>query len=423
MQQLIKDYKKELNRLTFIFLVLQFLIYPVKYASVVMVLWMLWLFGVIIFIYVPYIRANKKLRELKREYQLEKGESQQNYTYVDVTTAMEEKPKYFQKATRIAGVLGFLPAIGAAVLEGKIHSSGAPELWIMELSLLSIAVVGAVCVWALHYYNRQPAIAYTMDSSVNSQLSRVKKYQWSRCFCFLAWMSVIVSAVMWAGFYLGGEYMVSLILISCILYGIIPMVMIAVCGNVVRKQSAKLLKGSELLVGEEDENWIWGLFYCNKKDKRFIVDNRMGTGTSINMAHRAAVVFNGVMMALVLLTVIGTGAILGLDEFTPLKLSYEGEQLVAEQWKEEYRIPKEDIISVTLLEELPHMSKSSGTGMENVYKGKWFSREYNRRFCVCLNPQETPVLMVETKDGEWYLLGDGEAERTEEIYQELVGNK
>ena len=34
----------------------------------------------------------------------------------------------------------------------------------------------------------------------------------------------------------------------------------------------------------EDEAWIFGLFYYNPKDKSSIVETRAGIGTSVNMA-------------------------------------------------------------------------------------------------------------------------------------------
>lgn len=220
--------------------------------------------------------------------------------------------------------------------------------------------------------------------------------------------------------YLPKHFSITLLLWMLWLFAVITLIYLPyVCAN----KKMKKLKEQDVSLSEDDKNWIWGIFYYNKNDKRFLVPKKVGIGSTFNMAHRASVVFNIVTIALVVLVVGGSAAVLALDEFIPVELAYKDRQLVSSQWKEEYCIKKEEIASVTLLEELPGMSKSSGTEMVNLRKGNFFSREYDRRFKVCFNPQKTPVLMLETKDGTWYLLGDSESKHTEEIYQELMNDK
>lgn len=418
-RNLVKDYKKELKRLVLFLLVTHFFVYLPKYFSIMMILWMIWLFAVIVLLYIPYIRANKKMREYKAEYQVEHGENPQNHTYVDITAATGEKPKYFQKSTLLASIIGFLPAVLAVILDKTMDVPSAPELWVAEVVLLSMAFVGIVCLWVVHYYNRQPVTVLTRESEVNIQFSRIRKYQWTRCFCALSWLTVIFNGLVLIGFYLNGDYMWGFLLVICILYALIPFGLLGMSCHVIYKQKKKLLQGRELLLSEDDENWIWGMFYYNKNDNRFCVDKKVGVGFTTNMAKPAAIILDIVGIVLIVVTCVGVGVWSVLDEFTPIKLEYENEQLTAIHWKEEYEIEKEEIKSVTLLEELPSMSKTNGTGMDNVYKGNFYSSEYGRKFKVCLNPQEEPILMIETTDGTWYLLGDNDSEQTKEIYQQL----
>lgn len=419
-QELIKDYKKQLKRTTLFLFLVQFLILLPPSFSITLILWMIWLFAAIAAPFFPYIRANKKMRAYKAEYQTEHNENPRNSTYVDLTAAMEEKPKYFWKSTLVACIAGFIPAVLAVILDKTIKSPAVPELWVTEVVLLSMALVGVCCLGAVCYYNRQPVTAYTTESEVNIQFSRVKKYQWCRCFCTLTWLSVILDCLMLAGFYLDSEYMAGFLIIICILYCVIPIVLVGISCYVIQKQKEKLLKGRELLLSEDDENWIWGIFYYNKNDSRLCVDKKVGIGVTTNMAKPAAMISTIAVLAVTVVICIGASVFCAVEEFTPVKLEYENQQITAVHWKEEYQINKNAIKSVTLLEELPSLSKSNGTGMDTVYKGNFFSREYDRRFKVCLNPQEEPVLMIETMDGNWYLLGDSNSEKTEEIYEELT---
>lgn len=419
-QNLVQDYKKQLKRMTLFLFLVQFLAYLPKYFSIVMILWMIWLFAAIALPFIPYIRANKKMRTYRAEYQIGHNENTQNSTYVDLTAAMEEKTKYFWKATLIACIAGFIPAVLAVILDKTLKASAAPELWGMEIVLLSMALVGVICFLVLHYYNQQPVTAYTTDSDVNIQFSRVKKYQWCRCFGTLAWLNAIFNGLILAGFYLDSAYMTGFLIILCMLYCVIPMVLVGVSYHVIQKQKEKLLEGRELLLSEDDENWIWGLFYYNKNDSRFCVDKKVGIGVTTNMAKPAAKVLTVGVLVFTVVICIGAGVFCAVEEFTPVKLEYENQQITAVHWKEEYQIHKNAIKSITLLDEIPSMSKSNGTGMDTVYKGTFFSREYERRFKVCLNPQAEPVIMIETTNGSWYLLGDSDSEKTEEIYKELT---
>lgn len=151
----------------------------------------------------------------------------------------------------------------------------------------------------LYYYNHQTAIAYTTDSDVNIQFSRVRKYQWCRCFCTLAWLTVIFNGL--------------------------------------------VLAGRELLLSEDDENWIWGLFYYNKNDSRFCVDKKVGIGFTTNMAKPAAMVLTVGILVFTVVLCIGAGVFCAVEEFTPVKLEYENHQITAIHWKEEYQIHKNAI--------------------------------------------------------------------------------
>lgn len=420
-QEVIRTYKKQLKYWTVFFLVAQIVMYPIKYISIVIMLWLIWLFAMIICMYIPYVKANKKMRLYKAQYQTKNNETPQNSMYVDVTSIMEKKPKYFGKATWIACIVGFLPAIVAVILDKKVSSSATPELWVVEVTLLSMSLVGVICVWLVSYYSRQPVTVLTTDSEVNRQFTRIKSYQCSKMFCTLAWMTAVFNVVMVGLFYwnIDSGIMVKLVIGICVLYGIIPLIAVGMGWHIIQKQKRKLLEGKEVLLTEDDENWIWGIFYYNKNDNRFWVNNKLGTGTTINMAKPGAVVFNVIVIGLTVVISIGAVVLCALDEFVPVKLEYKNGELNASQWKQEYQIEEEDISSVTLLETLPSMSRSGGTSLDNLYKGKWFSRELDRRFKVCLNPEENPFLMIETKDGTWYLLGDESGEQTKEIYEKL----
>ena len=55
--------------------------------------------------------------------------------------------------------------------------------------------------------------------------------------------------------------------------------------------------------------------------------------------------------------------------------------------------------------------------MDNVYKGRYQSDEYDK-ITVCMDPQEGPWLLITMDDGTVYLVGDG-AEDMAGLYEQL----
>lgn len=106
-------------------------------------------------------------------------------------------------------------------------------------------------------------------------------------------------------------------------------------------------------------------------------------------------------------------------EFTPFRLEIRGDELVAEQLKTDYRIAVSDITELTLVEELPELSKIAGTGMDSLYRGKWHIL-YGDNCEVFLNPQNSLFLRF-VSDGVIYYMSAPEDEQTRALYEELGG--
>lgn len=424
-QELMKQYRKKLN-LWAVALLLAFLVTCIpSHFSLMLLGQMLWTFAVIILMFIPFAQANLKMKEWKREYRnqsQEKGlEGSTSERFVDVTAAGTEKPRFFVKGTVVAVVLGLLPPLLEVIVRDSLTNPAAPDLWLTEVVLVSMGLIAPLCLVCVSYFNRQGTKALTMNSQVNIQISRVQQYQLGKFFAVMAWISTLYTWCMWGLLRIFIEGVVWGILAITFVYTALVIGMGIRCWLAIRRTCAKYLQSEEILPDDaEEEYWIWGLIYYNKKDQRFLVEQRVGIGMACNMAKSASKLLVGVIGTFCLALVLGLGAWLILDDFTPVYLSYQSGNLVSGQWKEEYKVPEADVSEVTLLEEKINISKRSGTGMDTVQKGDFFSREYERGFNVCINPKEAPFLMIGTKDGKWYLLGDSNGENTREIYQELL---
>lgn len=168
---------------------------------------------------------------------------------------------------------------------------------------------------------------------------------------------------------------------------------------------------------DEDRYWKWGLIYYNPNDKNGIVTNRVGIGMTVNMAKpwgKALYIFS--LVVILILPVMGGWLI--AEEFTPIYLEIEDGVITAGQLWENYRIMLSDIEEVKLVEELPIMSKKSGSSLENLQKGTFHVRNVGD-FETLYNPRNQYVIYIRTADEEYYL-GDASDEGTKNVYNGII---
>lgn len=51
---------------------------------------------------------------------------------------------------------------------------------------------------------------------------------------------------------------------------------------------------------DEDDRWLWGIFYYNPRDTRVLINDRVGIGTSLNLARPAGEDRHGASALLIL---------------------------------------------------------------------------------------------------------------------------
>lgn len=86
------------------------------------------------------------------------------------------------------------------------------------------------------------------------------------------------------GFWLTLENPIALLLITLIYTFLLLAAAVRTEFTTRRAQEQLTADSGKLLYKDEDEHWIYGMFYCNPNDRHFIVNNRIGLGTSVNIA-------------------------------------------------------------------------------------------------------------------------------------------
>lgn len=359
--------------------------------GVMLTIYLVWLDVVIVAPMVPYVRCNRDLKALKARRGWRRPDQGASTAIADLTTVdlWKEKPRT-HLAFLVPMVLSLLPP-AAAFAEGN-------TLWAWVM--VAVGPVWVVLFWILYRFAIRRKAEVVDDNAVRTEtLTRLRRQAWRRVWLWGAWFMALLT---WCMAFYETQPLVCFV-------GTAGLTILFTAAAIWQEFRLRALQsrltaesGRDFYV-DEDDKWIWGMFYYNPNDESFVVNARVGINTTVNMARKPGKILMG-FTAVVLLLMPLFGVWMLAEERMPVELSVQGEVLEARHAGSRYEIPLEDIQSAELLEELPKLSKIVGTGMPSVKKGQ-YSAEGCGKVTACLDPRTGPWLLVMETDGEQYLLG------------------
>ena len=358
------------------------------WAGSSMFCWSVWILVVCIVPEVIYALTNRRLAALKDERGWRpRGAAAQRVTVADIGAAAQSYP-------RVSSI--WFALICAASL--------VPVL--LDRDNVVIYLLFAACVlmmWAIFrwcYRNRSEVV--DDNTALTQTLTRIRRRAWARMFLVAA-----------ASFAFMNLYFIGMML-PCTVLGIVAFA----TEMRVRSLQERLTKASgEGFYVDEDDHWIFGIFYYNPDDAELIVNERVGINTSINLARPAgkAIV---VALACSLLCLPVTGAFMAEEFGTPVTLELSEQTIRAHHLLTTYEIDMADVVSVELVDQLPKMTRTFGGASETFLEGNFSSDAYGS-LKVCLDPEVGPWLLVRTRSGTTYLLGASDTAQTETVYEKV----
>ncbi len=400
--------KQYLTHQTIALFVLTALVIPTfffKHESIVMTWYFIWFIFVIIIPFVLFGISNKNLKTLKQQNSWF-GESN-GLMLVDIKLALTPK-KTLSVWLFVPPVIMSLYPLLAIVLTLR----GSDEFWplLIVYALFVFLSVSLYFIYRIIFH--QKAEVVDESTSISAALTQVRRYNWGKCMLLTTWLTGLLSLVMWLFSGYG-----TVILIASLIYTVVLLVFIIRAEFRTRKIQQKLTEESGRSVyTDEDDHWLFGMFYNNPNDRHFMVNKRTGIGMTINLAGAA-----GKVLIVFCLLIIVSMPFLGLwmmrEEFTPVTLEATETQVIAGHTSDAYTILFADIQTAYLLNELPVGTRTMGTGMDTVLKGR-FRFEGIGACSVCLDPRMPPFIVVTTENGT-YILGSSEKAQTLDVYNTL----
>lgn len=396
-QQRLDRYRKELNR---VFLLLSAVVLPccwIPSVGTAMFAWGVWILLVIVLPNIPYARCNRDLREIKHK----NGWSHQPNTVRWVDTAALPKEKWYSPWL-------FTPAILLCFL---------PLVW--DQDMMAVYILDAVsafgCWLGYRYLYRNRAEMVDANTDLSQVLTHIRRRNWGKVWLYCAYSLAAINIAM-------------CLVVQQAIFGLTLLLFLSVlliCAAVrieflTRRVQEKLTteSGKEWYV-DEDDKWVWGIFYYNPHDTRTIINTRVGINNTFNLARPAGKVLM-VFAVLTMLSIPFLGIFLDGVSNKPLALEVNATAITASHGNSRYEVALEDIETVTLLDTLPKgLHRVAGTGMENLRKGRFRSPELGN-LTLCLDPQCPPFLLIQTTDGRHFLFGTRDSWLSEDTIAELL---
>ena len=412
-----RQWAAEMKRNIIITAVVPLTAFLIPYMSIQITIWTMWCFILIVLLEYPFIKANAKVKEIKRSkgwYHPERPEE-----YIELKAAGEVRRVKVKTFLAPFGVSMLAVALiyGLAFFENEIVKNAA-YIEGFGMIVLMFALLNLLFLITAQWMDRQKTEVISTQSDINVNYARAKKNIWKDFWLQSSWITTgyvwicAVSLILQARFDLA-------VLWGSVFYSII---LIALLFPVIRKlrEIEKCYEKDRDIEedGDDDRYWLWGMVYYNPADKHGMVSQRNGMGTTFNMATKTGKIWAVIGVMGILICPILCGWVI-FEEFTPISLSINKDEVHADHLKTEYELPVEEILEVELVEELPKMTKSVGSAMETLRKGTFIVRGTGEKCKLFLNPQNDVFLKIEMEDGIYYLSGSSD-EETMTVYERLT---
>ena len=417
LKEIERQWAAEMKRNTIITALLPLTAFFLPYVSIQITIWTMWCFVLIVLLEYPFIKANKRVKELKRSkgwYNPEKTEE-----YIELKAAGEvrrvKRKTFF--APFAVSMIAVVLIYGLAFFENAIIKNKA-YIESFGMIILMFALLNLLFLMAAQWMDKQKTEVISTKSDVNVNYARAKKNIWKDFWLQSSWITTVyvwlcaISLAFQMRFdltVLWGSVIYSAVLIFLLFPVIKKLREVEICYEKERDMEE---------IGDDDRYWIWGTIYYNPADTHSMVTQRNGMGTTINMATKAGKVWAVVGIVGILICPLLCGWLM-FEEFTPISLAIKEDEIHANHLKTEYELPVEAIETFELVEELPKMTKSVGSAMETLRKGRFIVRGTGEKCELFLNPQNEVFLKIEMEGKTYYLSGRTD-EETRTVYEVLV---
>ncbi|MBR4948514.1 MAG: hypothetical protein IKZ29_08150 [Clostridiales bacterium] len=259
-----------------------------------MLAWILLVYGLFL-VAVPFGKGNVELKNLKKEL----GITKSGVTYTDLTntnTIHSLKLPWLILPNAIAFITA---AVSFLIDLGVIKVDVACEQYALTMMGLSFLFIAVILIPIAIMMDNTRNIVISKDSNINANYNRAKKKTWADLMVSMSW----ANALFLVGYSILLMFVNSEIVVLCgvLIYTVIIMVIVGIGAFNQKSIEKRYARDTELELLDDDDYWVFGMFYNNPNDTRLNVEKRFGYGGTINVAHPAG----KVIMVITFLLLVG----------------------------------------------------------------------------------------------------------------------
>ena len=416
LKEIERQWSVEMKRNIVITALLPFTAFFVPYVSIQITIWTVWVFVLIVLLEWPFIKANAKVKDLKHGmgwYDKENPEE-----FIELKAAGEVR--------RVKVGTFLIPVVVSASAVALVYGLSFVENDLVKktgyvqdfaIIILMLAFLNVLFLWVAQWMDRQRTEVISTQSDVNLNYARAKKNIWKDFWLQSSWVTTVyvwicaVALIFYDWFDLA-------ILVGSLVYTFVVMGLAVPVIRKIKEVETHYEKERDIAVDSDDDRyWIWGLLYYNPKDKHTMVSQRVGMGTTINITTKAGKIWWGVSIIVMLSLPVLLGWLI-FEEFTPISLSINEDEVHASHLKLEHELLITEIENLELVTEYPSMTKVVGSTMDTLAKGSFRIKETGEKCILFLNPQNEKFLKFEVDNQVYYMSGIDD-EETMTVYEEI----
>ena len=416
LKEIERQWSVETKRNIIITALLPLTAFLIPYASIQITIWTLWCFVLIVLLEAPFIKANAKVKALKRGTGWYDKENPEEFIELKAAGEVRRVKISTFMVPFVVSMLAVATVYGLSAVEnGWIQNAGYVRGFGVVIILL--VLLNPLFLLIARWMDSQKTEVISTQSDVNINYTRAKKNIWKDFWLQSSWVTTgyvwicAISLIFDVRFDLA-------VLIGCAVYTFVVMSLFFPVMKKIREVEARYEKERDIVTpGDDDRYWIWGLIYNNPKDKHTMVSQRVGMGTTINIATKAGKIWWGASIIVMLSLPVLLGWVI-FEEFTPISLSINEDEVHAKHLKLEHELPIEEIENLELLDDLPSLTKAVGSAMDTLAKGSFRIKGTGEKCILFLNPQNEKFLRFEI-DGQVYYMSGMTDEQTQIVYEEI----
>ncbi|NLL63648.1 MAG: hypothetical protein GX241_05340 [Ruminococcaceae bacterium] len=368
------------------FIILSLLAIPACFLEMSLFLFyiMIWLMAAIIILYIPYVKGNLRLKKIKAE----KG---------------WKGPKAKAADLKLSAIDIKTPSPYWSIV--PLIISLIPLFLLDKLAyILSFTTAGSILlIMILHLIiDKRRSDVVSEITDINIALTTIRRRIWSYmfigCNAFLALYSIL--------FVVSVKVEMSPLLMNILVFAptILLLVFVMYLELKLRhKQAEYTQKNMGDSVIDEDDYWYFGMFYFNPNDNRFMIPNRVGSNTTVNIAKPAGKVVM-ITTALIFIMMPFLGGFIWYTDKLPMQVKMTDEAIVCTHIKVNYNIPMEEVNSITVISKPPVIiTKIVGSATDKVFKGTFKLEEYG--ICEIFYSRDAKQFYVVKTDDTTYIIG------------------